>query len=97
MSSPPPPSAPPLVYPLSYTFQVTGQTVAEPGGEPFDARARQALESVVGPLRDRDVTTRTVPSGRYLAVHLSCLLRSEEQRQQVYAALRGLTGLVMLL
>ena len=50
---------------------------------------RLLIQSVVGVLPDEALTERKSSAGAYLALHVSCLLTSEEQRREVYLKLRA--------
>lgn len=78
------PEVPKLEYPLLYVFRFVTQHRA-------DARARmkQLVELEVGPLPDDAVTERDSRQGKYAAIHVSCMLTSEEQRRAVYLRVRA--------
>ena len=46
---------------------------------------------------DDAVTVRESAKGNYLAVHVTCMLASEEQRKAVYAKLHGDPNVVFML
>jgi len=85
-------SLPELEYPLLYVFRVVTRKVPD-----VARRVRQVLEAVVGPLPDDAVTERDSRAGQYTAVHVSCLLSSEEQRRDAYARLKAEPFVMMML
>jgi putative lipoic acid-binding regulatory protein len=74
------PDTPPLEYPALYTFRVIGQRSAA-----LRANVRRHVQAVVGLLPDEAITERPSSGGAWLAVHVTCLLATEAQRQDVYA------------
>jgi len=83
---------PPLTYPTLYTFRVVLQ------GMPKAAEhVRSLVESVIGALSDESVSERPSRGGNYVAVHVSCLLVSEEQRREVYGKLKTIPGVLLAL
>ena len=83
---------PELEYPLLYVFRVVARKVPD-----VARRVRQVLEPVVGPLPDDAVTERDSRAGHYAAVHVTCLLASEDQRREAYARLKAEPFVMMML
>lgn len=79
-------------FPGPYTFKVIGF-----GGEGFAEDVAAAAETVLGPL-DRDACLRLRPSsgGKYLSVTLEVEPASAKQVLAIYAALRLVEGVVVL-
>jgi putative lipoic acid-binding regulatory protein len=75
---------PPLEYPALYVFRLIGRR--SPG---LREHVRLLIQSVVGVLPDEALTERKSSAGAYLALHVSCLLTSEEQRREVYLKLKA--------
>lgn len=78
-----PPSGPTLEYPLDYGFTVIGLAADD-----FAEHARRLVARFVLDVPAEMVTVRASAGGKYHSVSVSVLLRSEEQRQSVYQALR---------
>lgn len=78
------PELPQLEYPLLYTFRIIGTRSAT-----LREHVRTQVQAVVGVIPDDAVTERESAKGNYLAVHVSCLLTSEDQRRGVYARFHG--------
>jgi putative lipoic acid-binding regulatory protein len=78
------PQPPPLEYPALYVFRVIGRRSAH-----LREDIRRLVQSVVGALPDEALTERESSAGAYLAIHVACLLTSEEQRRDVYAKLKA--------
>ncbi|HUK66148.1 MAG TPA: DUF493 domain-containing protein [Anaeromyxobacteraceae bacterium] len=70
-----------LGYPLEYEFKVIA--LAE---DDLTARVRALVERVVGPLTEDRLSARPSAQGKYLAVSVRALLRSEKERRAVYEA-----------
>jgi len=83
---------PPISYPALYTFRVVGQHTAG-----LRERIRVIVQSVVGSLPDDALSERASSGGKYQAIHVSCLLLSEEQRREVYVKLKAEPTVVMSL
>ncbi len=72
--------APPLIeYPTHYVFKAVG-----PAG--INARVRELVESVLGPLGDGAFVERPSSQGKYVSVSAHVHLQSEDQRRRVYEA-----------
>lgn len=79
-------------FPGPYMFKVIGFD-----DNCFLQRARQAAEAVLGPLSEgNQVRCRPSSGNKYLAVTLDVEVDSPEQVLAVYAGLRQLQGLVVL-
>ena len=75
---------PEISYPALYVFRAICRKhpdVAE--------RIRGLVQGVMGPIAEEAVTTRPSKGDAYIAVHVTCLLTSEAQRQGVYAAFKA--------
>ena len=73
----------PIEYPSLYIFRVVAlydPTLRE--------RMRLIVQSIVGPIPDDALSERPSAHGKYRAIHVTCLLQSEEQRIAVYEKLR---------
>ena len=70
-------------YPQLYVFRFVAQRLPDVQG-----RIKRLVEIEVGPLPDDAVVERESRSGRYAAVHVTCLLQSEEQRRAIYVRVR---------
>jgi putative lipoic acid-binding regulatory protein len=75
---------PELDYPALYVFRAVARRAPD-----ASTRVRRHVEAVLGPLPDDAVTEKDSSRGTYLAVHVTCLLQGEAQRQDVYARLRA--------
>jgi len=71
-------------YPLEYPFKIMGAAADD-----FPEHARRLVARVVADVPAERVTVRASGGGKYLSVTVVALLRSEEQRVAVYAALRA--------
>lgn len=85
-------SLPAIDYPVLYVFRAIGRNVPD-----IRDHVRRIVQSVVGLIPDDAVTERPSANGKYTAVHVSCLLGSEEQRREVYAKLKADPQVVFLL
>src|SRR4051812_31213498 len=84
---------PPLLeYPALYTFRVIGKR-----SPALREHVRLIVQSVLGPVAEDSVTVRPSAQGNYLAVHVTVLLQTEEQRVAVYGKLYGDPMIVMSL
>lgn len=83
---------PEIQYPALYVFRVICKR-----GEEMSERIRQLVSTVMGPIAEEAITTRPSRGDTYLAVHVTCLLTSEEQRQGVYNALKSDSNVVLSL
>lgn len=79
-------------FPGTFTFKAIGAN--EPA---FTAATLQAVVAVLGPQCLPDVDTRPSAHGRHQAVHLRAEVQRAEQVVEIYALLRGVPGLKMLL
>jgi putative lipoic acid-binding regulatory protein len=86
------PTLPPIEYPVLYTFRFVVKQEADVSG-----RIRQLVEGVMGALSDESVLVRPGKGGNFVAVHVSCLLVSEEQRRAVYAKVQADPAVVLSL
>ena len=84
--------APELDYPVAYVFRVV-----LPRAPDVRARVHRLVESELGPLPEEATTVRESRAGRYVAVHVSCVLQSEEERRAVYQRLRELPQVLLTL
>lgn len=83
---------PEITYPALYVFRAICRSRPD-----APERVRNLVQSVIGPVADDAVTTRPSRGDAYIAVHVTCLLTSEEQRQGVYAALKGDSDILLSL
>jgi putative lipoic acid-binding regulatory protein len=74
--------APPIEYPLDYTFKVMGLAADD-----FAEHARRLVARVVGEVAPERVRVRASAGGKYQSVSVVVRLVSEEQRRAVYGAL----------
>lgn len=81
-------------FPGDYTFKVIGF-----GGEEFTAAVGQAAATVLGPpsQAERRLTSRPSRGGRYTAVTLETRVSDAQQVLAIYAALRQVQGVVVLI
>jgi hypothetical protein len=77
-------------FPGEYMFKVIGFA-----GEGFQDQVRAAASEVLGGESVR-VSSRPSSQGRYLAVTLEAWVESADQVLEVYAALREVQGVVMM-
>jgi putative lipoic acid-binding regulatory protein len=82
----------PTSYPALYTFRVI--TRHGPG---VRDRVRLMVQSIVGTVPDDAVTERLSGAGNYRALHVTCLLASEDMRRDVYVKLRTDPAVMMTL
>lgn len=80
-------------FPGDYMFKVIGF-----GAEEFTTAVRQAAEAVLGPLTgtDQRLTSRPSRGGRYTAVSLEVKVAHAQQVLDIYAALKQVQGVVVL-
>lgn len=83
---------PPLDYPALFTWRIVGQ-----GDDALRAHARASVEAVLGPVADDAITERQSSAGNYRAVHVTCLMHSEQQRRDIYEKLRASPLVVLVL
>jgi putative lipoic acid-binding regulatory protein len=70
-------------YPSEYTYKIMGLAADD-----FPEHARRLVASVVAEVPAEEVTVRSSAGGKYLSVSVTVVLRSEEERVAVYAALK---------
>ena len=73
----------PISYPALYIFRVVA--LYDPN---LRERVRLIVQSVVGPIPEEALSERASAHGKYRAIHVTCVLESEEQRIAVYEKLR---------
>lgn len=78
-------------FPGEYTFKVIGFA-----GEEFTAAVQGAAARVLGPISPDQVRVRPSSGGRYVAVNLEVQVADSAQVLEVYAALRQVQGVVVL-
>ena len=80
-------------FPGDYMFKVIGF-----GADEFTAAVRRAAETVLGPLEgpERRLSSRPSRSGRYTAVTLEARVSGAQQVLDIYAALKQVRGVVVL-
>jgi putative lipoic acid-binding regulatory protein len=86
------PQPPELEYPLLYVFRVIAKH--SPGAR---EHVRSLVQSELGPLPDEAITARESKEGKFIAVHVSALLTSEDQRRAVYVRLKASSEVVLSL
>ena len=79
-------------YPALYTFRVIGRQRPD-----LREHVRKLIQSVVGVIPDDALTERSSSHGKYHAIHVNCVLASEEQRREVYARLHADETVVFML
>ncbi|HSM93347.1 MAG TPA: DUF493 domain-containing protein [Anaeromyxobacteraceae bacterium] len=80
------PNAPPdrgFTYPAEYTFKIMGLAADD-----FAEHARRLVAGAVAEVPAEGVTVRASAGGKYHSVSVTVVLRSEEERVAVYAALK---------
>ncbi len=77
------PAGPGFAYPAEYTFKIMGLSADD-----FPEHARRLVASVVPDVPAERVTVRLSGGGKYQSVTVVAVLRSEEERVAVYAALK---------
>jgi putative lipoic acid-binding regulatory protein len=82
----------PAEYPALYTFRVI--TRQGPG---VRDRVRLLVQAIAGTVPDDAVTERLSSAGNYRALHVTCLLASEEMRRDVYMRLSADPSVLMTL
>jgi putative lipoic acid-binding regulatory protein len=75
--------APGFEYPCLYTFKIMGLAADD-----FPAHARALVARVAAEAPREEAPVKASGGGKYLSVSVTVLLRSEEERVAVYAALR---------
>jgi len=73
-----------FTYPAEYVFKIMGLA-----SDDFPEHARRLVARTVAEVPAERVTVRASGGGKYLSVSVTALLRSEEERLEVYAALRA--------
>jgi putative lipoic acid-binding regulatory protein len=79
-------------FPGPYQIKAIGSSAGE-----FEARILRAVRSELARDEDLDWSVRTTPGGRHIAVTLRLTVQSPEQVRAIYAAIRGVEGLSLLL
>jgi putative lipoic acid-binding regulatory protein len=79
-------------FPGVYRFKAIG--TAEEG---FEARVLEAVRSEVVSDSEVDYSVRSTPGGRHIAVTLDVTVQSADQVRSIYARIRELQGLLLLL
>jgi len=79
-------------FPGVFRFKAIGDV---DGG--FEGRVLAAVAGVIPAASDVDVSTRTTPGGRHVALTLDVSVQTAEQVREVYQRLRELPGLKLLL
>ncbi len=86
------PDTPAIEYPALYTFRFVGKR-----SDTLRDDVRLAVQSVVGHIADDSVTEHPSKAGNYVAVHVVCLLRTEQQRRDVYSKVKENPAIVLSL
>ena len=79
-------------FPGAYQIKAIG--TAEHG---FESRVVEAAVSELATPSELDYSVRTTPGGRHVAVTLDITVQTAEQVRLIYARIRDLQGLVLLL
>jgi uncharacterized protein len=79
-------------FPGIYQIKVIGSMA-----DSFEARVIDAVRGEIGPEPDVQTTIRTTPNGRHVSLTLDISVRSAEEVRAIYAKIRAVAGLVMLL
>jgi putative lipoic acid-binding regulatory protein len=79
-------------FPGVYQIKAIGRA-----DQDFEARVLEAVWSEVVSRSEVDHSTRSTPGGRHVAVTLDVTVQSAEQVRSIYARIRDLPGLLMLL
>ena len=79
-------------FPGVYRFKAIG--LVDDG---FESRVLDAVRSAVASPSEVDASARTTPGGRHVAVTLDVTVQNAEQVREIYARLRALDGLTLLL
>jgi putative lipoic acid-binding regulatory protein len=78
-------------FPGPYTFKVIGFA-----GEQFLAEVKAAAQGVLGADSDCVLSTRPSSGGRYVSISVDAIMRDSAQVLDMYAALRQVPGVVVL-
>jgi putative lipoic acid-binding regulatory protein len=82
------------VHPFPGVFQIKAiGTVAHE----FEARVVEAVSSELGSSSELDYSVRTTSGGRHVALTLEITVQTAAQVRQIYARIRELQGLLLLL
>jgi putative lipoic acid-binding regulatory protein len=79
-------------FPGPYQIKAIGSSAGE-----FEARILRAVRSELLNDNDLDWSVRATPGGRHIAVTLRLTVQTPEQVRAIYAAIRGVEGLSLLL
>jgi putative lipoic acid-binding regulatory protein len=79
-------------FPGVYQIKAIGRADGE-----FEARVLDAVWSEVDSKSDLDYSTRTTRGGRHVALTLDVTVRRAEQVRSIYARVRDVPGLLLLL
>jgi putative lipoic acid-binding regulatory protein len=79
-------------FPGVYQIKAIGR-----GELDFEARLLDVVKSVLGGDSELEHSVRTTPGGRHQAITLQIGVQNAEQVREVYARIRALEGLLLLL
>jgi putative lipoic acid-binding regulatory protein len=79
-------------FPGTYTIKAIGRA-----SEDFESRVVAAVQAHLTAQSDLEYSARATPGGRHLAVTLEITVQSAEQVREIYAELRSVDGLTLLL
>ncbi len=79
-------------FPGSYQIKAIG-TVADD----FETRVIDAVRAEIGAAPSLQLSKRTTPDGRHVALTLEIFVQSADEVRAIYARIRAVTGVVMLL
>lgn len=79
-------------FPGSYQIKAIGRVE-----EDFESRVVEAVTSELVSPSELDYSVRTTPGGRHVALTLDITVQNAEQVRTIYARIRSLSGLMLLL
>jgi putative lipoic acid-binding regulatory protein len=79
-------------FPGSYQIKAIGR-----GDGAFEARVVEAVVAELAAPSDLDHSVRSTPGGRHVALTLDVTVQTAEQVRAIYARIREVEGLVLLL
>lgn len=79
-------------FPGTYQIKAIGRVADD-----FANRATEALRAEIGSGPPLQIRSRTTPDGRHVSLTFDIFVQSAEEVHAIYARIRGVTGLVMLL
>jgi putative lipoic acid-binding regulatory protein len=79
-------------FPGKYQIKAIGRVADD-----FEAHVTTAVRAEIGAAPSLQVTTRTTPDGRHVSLTLDIPVQTAEEVRAIYARIRAVAGLVMLL